>query len=157
MIVQTTFSCPLNASLSGDARCRIIGLLGAIIGSSLGRSMVDDEAKMTDTLLGADRGTHLKIMAIATASAIAVALVGRNAGVSGSDAAAERAHVSSTVLKAGKPAVSAALDARTIGFCIAGPYLVSQKDCALGDIFFEASNFFEIMAFDMDAVNEVLE
>jgi hypothetical protein len=113
---------------------------------------------MTDTLLGADRGTHLKIMAIATAGAIAVALVGRNAGVSGSDAATERAEVSSTVLKAGKPAISAALDAPTIGFCIAGPLnLVSQKDCALVDIFFDASNLFEFMAFDMDAVNEVLE
>ncbi len=39
MIVQTTFSCPLNASLSGDARRRerdhwAVGR--AIIGSSLG-------------------------------------------------------------------------------------------------------------------------
>ena len=113
---------------------------------------------MTDTLLGADRATHLKILAIATAGAIAVALVGRNAEVSGSDAAAERAQVSTTVLKAGKPAVSAALDATTIGLCIAGPFtLVSQKDCALVDILFEAENFFEVMAFDMDAVNEDLE
>ncbi len=117
-----------------------------------------DETKMTDTLLGADRATHLKILAIATAGAIAVALVGRNAEVSGSDAAAERAQVSTTVLKAGKPAVSAALDATTIGLCIAGPFtLVSQKDCALVDILFEAENFFEVMAFDMDAVNEDLE
>ena len=69
---------------------------------------------MTHTLLGADRSTHLKILAVATAAAIAVALVGRNAGISGGDAAAGRAQASSTVVRAGKPAVSAALDATTI-------------------------------------------
>ena len=68
---------------------------------------------MTHTLVGADRSTHLKIVAVATAGAIAVALVARNAGVSGGDAAA-RAQVSGTVVRAGKLAVSAALDATTI-------------------------------------------
>jgi hypothetical protein len=66
---------------------------------------------MTHTLLGADRAAHLKILAIAIAGVVAVALVGRNAGVAGNDAAAGRAHASGTVLKAGKPAISAALDA----------------------------------------------
>jgi len=69
---------------------------------------------MTHTLRGADRATHFKIVAIAMAGAIAVAVVGMNAGVSGSDTAAGRAQASSTVLKAGKPAISAALDATTI-------------------------------------------
>jgi hypothetical protein len=69
---------------------------------------------MTHTLLAADRTTHLKVLALATAGAIAVALVGRNAGVPGNDAAAGRAQASSTVLKAGKPAISAALEATTI-------------------------------------------
>ncbi len=66
---------------------------------------------MTHTLLGADRAAHLKIFAIAIAGVVAVALVGRNAGVAGNDAAAGRAQASGTVLKAGKPAISAALDA----------------------------------------------
>jgi len=69
---------------------------------------------MTHTLLGADRATHLKIVAVAMAGAIAVALVGVNAAVSESDAAAGRAQASSTVIKAGRPATSAALEATTV-------------------------------------------
>ena len=69
---------------------------------------------MTHTLLGADRSTHLKILAVATAAAIAVALVGRNAALSGHDVAAGQAQASSTILKAGKPAISAALDSTRI-------------------------------------------
>lgn len=69
---------------------------------------------MTHTLLGADRAAHFKILAIAMAGAIAVALVGMNAGVSGSHAAAGRAQAAGAVLKAGKPAISAALDATRI-------------------------------------------
>jgi hypothetical protein len=79
-----------------------------------GEPSAQDETEMTHTLLGADRTTHLKILAIAAAGAIAIALVGRNAGVSGSDAAAGRAQASSTVLKAGKPSISAALGVTTI-------------------------------------------
>ena len=67
---------------------------------------------MTHTLLGADRAAHLKILAIA--GVIAVALVGRNAGVAGNDAAAGRVQASGTVPKAGKPAISAALHAITL-------------------------------------------
>jgi hypothetical protein len=69
---------------------------------------------MTHTLLGAGRSTHLKILAVATAGAIAVALVERSAGISGSDAATARAQASSGVVRAGKPAISAALNATKI-------------------------------------------
>ncbi len=79
-----------------------------------GEPSAQDETEMTHTLLGADRATHFKILAIAMAGTIAVALVGRNAGVAGNDAAAGRVQASGTVLKAGKPAISAALDATTI-------------------------------------------
>jgi hypothetical protein len=68
---------------------------------------------MTHSLLSADRATHFKIVAVAMAGAIAVALVGMNAGVAESDAAAGRAQASGTVLKAGKPAASAALEVTT--------------------------------------------
>ena len=68
---------------------------------------------MTHSLLSADRATHFKIIAVAMAGAIAVALVGINAGVAESDAAAGRAQASGTVLKAGKPATSAALEVTT--------------------------------------------
>jgi hypothetical protein len=86
-----------------------------VIGSSLGKAPdARDETEMTHTMLGADRATHFKILAIAMAGATAVALVGMNAAVPGSDAAAGRAQASSAVLKAGKPTISAALDATTI-------------------------------------------
>jgi hypothetical protein len=69
---------------------------------------------MTHTLLGADRVSHFKILATAIAGAIAVVLVGMNAGLSGGDAAVGRTQATSTAVKAGKPAISAALDATTI-------------------------------------------
>ena len=69
---------------------------------------------MTHSLLGADRATHLKIVAVAMAGAIAVALVGRNAGVAENDAAIGRAQASGTILKAGKPTTSAAIEVTTI-------------------------------------------
>jgi len=77
---------------------------------------------MTHTLLAADRATHLKILAMAAAGTIAAALVGMNAGLSGTDTAAGRAQASSAIVKAAKPAVSAALDdiaLRSAGFTIA--------------------------------------
>jgi hypothetical protein len=49
---------------------------------------------MTHTLRGADRAAHFKILAIATTGAIAAALVGMNAGVSGSDTTADVAELS---------------------------------------------------------------
>src|SRR5260370_34582138 len=79
-----------------------------------GEPSAQDETEMTHTLLGADRTTHFKILAIAMAGTIAVALVGRNAGVAGNDAAAGRAQASSTVLKAGNPALSPSLAAITL-------------------------------------------
>jgi len=69
---------------------------------------------MTHTLLGADRATHFKIVAVAMAGAIAVALVAVSAAVSEGDAATGRAQASGTVLKAGKPATSAALEVTAI-------------------------------------------
>jgi hypothetical protein len=79
-----------------------------------GEPCAQDETEMTHTLLGADRAAHLKILSIAIAGVIAVALVGRNAGGTGNDAVAGRVQASGTVLKAGKPAISAALEAITM-------------------------------------------
>jgi hypothetical protein len=79
-----------------------------------GEPSAQDETEMTHTLLGADRAAHLKILSIAIAGVVAVALVGRNAGVAGNNAAAGRVQASGTPLKAGKPAISAALDAITM-------------------------------------------
>ncbi|HMA71580.1 MAG TPA: hypothetical protein VKP67_08845 [Xanthobacteraceae bacterium] len=69
---------------------------------------------MTHSRLGANLAAHFKIVAVATAGAIAVALVGMNAAMSKNDAAAERTQVAVTVLKAGKPATSAALKLTTL-------------------------------------------
>jgi hypothetical protein len=94
----------LSISLSGErSLIRLYGEPGA-----------QDETKMTHTLLGADCAAHVKILSIAIAGVIAVALVGRNAGRAGNDAAAGRVQASGTILKAGKPAISAALDAITM-------------------------------------------
>jgi len=68
---------------------------------------------MTHSLLGADRVTHLKIVTVTLAGTIAVALVAMNA-VSQGAVVAGRARVSSIVLKAGKPVISAAAEATTI-------------------------------------------
>jgi hypothetical protein len=91
-------------SLSGErSLIRLFGEPGA-----------QDETEMTHTLLAADRAAHLKILSVEIAGVIAVALVGKNAGVVGNDAAVGRVQASGTVLKAGKPAISAALDAITM-------------------------------------------
>jgi hypothetical protein len=58
---------------------------------------------MSHSLMNADRGTHCKIVAVALVAAIAVVLVGINARVSRTD-------VSSVVVKAGKPTISATLN-----------------------------------------------
>ena len=65
---------------------------------------------MSHSLIGADRGAHLEIVAVSLAAAIAVVMVGVTArvtetGPSGRPQAA--------VLEAGKPALSARLDATT--------------------------------------------
>jgi hypothetical protein len=66
---------------------------------------------MTHTLIGADRGTHLKIVAVALAGA--VTLVGITARVAASDDAIARQHGNTLLIKAGKLTISAALDPTT--------------------------------------------
>jgi hypothetical protein len=61
---------------------------------------------MTHSLIGADRTTHLKIVAVALAGAIAVILVGITARVTDNRSASAQAQI----LKAGKPAAYTARD-----------------------------------------------
>jgi hypothetical protein len=61
---------------------------------------------MTHSLIGADRTTHLKIVSVALAGAIAVVLVGITARVADSDGV--------RVLTAGQPAVFTARDTNAI-------------------------------------------
>ena len=63
---------------------------------------------MTHSLIGADRGTHVKIVAVALVAATLMVVVGITARVAGSDPA------TAAVLKAGKPTMSATTDARII-------------------------------------------
>jgi hypothetical protein len=58
---------------------------------------------MSHSLMNADRGTHRRIIAVALAAATVVALVGINARGPRTDV--------TSVFKAGKPTISAALDA----------------------------------------------
>jgi cytochrome oxidase Cu insertion factor (SCO1/SenC/PrrC family) len=68
---------------------------------------------MNHSLVTADRTTHLKIVAVSLAAAIAVILVGVTARVTDSGASANlQAH--GPVLKAGKPAVVTARDGNTV-------------------------------------------
>lgn len=62
---------------------------------------------MSHSLIGADRTTHLKIVAVALAGAIAVIVVGTTARVT--DIGATGAQ--NIVMKAGKPAIFTARDA----------------------------------------------
>ena len=55
---------------------------------------------MSHSLIGADRTTHLKIVAVSLAGAIAVILVGITARVTDTDIASAQ----NIVMKAGKPA-----------------------------------------------------
>ena len=55
---------------------------------------------MSHSLIGADRTTHLKIVAVSLAGAIAVILVGITARVTDTDIASAQ----NVVVKAGKPA-----------------------------------------------------
>ena len=65
---------------------------------------------MTHSLIGADRTSHLKIVSVALAGAIAVVVVGFSARVSEHDTATARAQTATGVLKAGKPGVFTARD-----------------------------------------------
>jgi hypothetical protein len=62
---------------------------------------------MSHALIGADRTTHLKIVAVALAGAIAVILVGITARVTDIQSMAAQ----TVVVKAGKPAIFTARDA----------------------------------------------
>ena len=59
---------------------------------------------MTHSLIGADRTTHFKIVAVALVSAIVLVMVGITARVVDSDTATARLQTDGPVLKAGKPA-----------------------------------------------------
>jgi hypothetical protein len=66
---------------------------------------------MAHSLIGADRGTHCKIVAVALTAAMILVLVGINAAAVETGAATARAPAQVPVLDAGKPVTSAALDA----------------------------------------------
>jgi hypothetical protein len=60
---------------------------------------------MTHSLIGADRTTHFKIVAVALVGAIVLVMVGITARVTDADATATaRLQTEGPVLKAGKPA-----------------------------------------------------
>ncbi len=69
---------------------------------------------MTHNLIGADRVTHLKIVVVALVAAIAVAAAGVGTRLADTGVGAQRAEARGAVLKAGKPAASAALGAAII-------------------------------------------
>jgi hypothetical protein len=58
---------------------------------------------MTHSLIGADRSTHFKIVAVALVSAIVLVMVGVTARVADSDTTTARLQIEGPVLKAGKP------------------------------------------------------
>jgi hypothetical protein len=68
---------------------------------------------MTHSLIGADRTTHFKIVAVALVSAIVLVMVGITARVSESDTATARLQAEGPVLKAGKPATFTVRDGTT--------------------------------------------
>ena len=69
---------------------------------------------MTHSLIGADRTTHFKIVAVALVSAIVLVMVGITARVSESDTATARFQAEGPVLKAGKPATFTVRDGSTV-------------------------------------------
>jgi hypothetical protein len=69
---------------------------------------------MSHSLIGADRSTHFKIVAVALVSAIVLVMVGITARVADSDTVTARIQVDGPVLKAGKPATITARDGSTI-------------------------------------------
>ncbi len=69
---------------------------------------------MTHSLIGADRSTHLKIVAVALVSAIVLVMVGITARVVDSDIATARLQTDGPVLKAGKPATFTTRDGTAI-------------------------------------------
>jgi cytochrome oxidase Cu insertion factor (SCO1/SenC/PrrC family) len=69
---------------------------------------------MTHSLIGADRTTHFKIVAVALVSAIVLVMVGITARVVDSDTATARLQTDGPVLKAGKPATFTTRDGTAI-------------------------------------------
>ena len=69
---------------------------------------------MTHSLIGADRTTHFKIVAVALVSAIVLVMVGITARVSETDTASARLQAEGPVLKAGKPATFTVRDGTTV-------------------------------------------
>ena len=69
---------------------------------------------MTHSLIGADRTTHFKIVAVALLSAIVLVMVGITARVTESDTATARLQAEGPVLKAGKPSTFTIRDGTAI-------------------------------------------
>jgi voltage-gated potassium channel Kch len=69
---------------------------------------------MSHSLIGADRGTHTKIVAVALMAATVVMLVGILAREPLPEGGAARLSEAGPVVRAGKPAVAAALAAPTV-------------------------------------------
>ena len=69
---------------------------------------------MNHSLVTADRTTHLKIVAVSLAAAIAVILVGITARVTDTNGATAKLESHGPVLKAGKPATITARDGTAI-------------------------------------------
>jgi hypothetical protein len=70
---------------------------------------------MSHSLIGADRSTHFKIVAVALVSAIVLVMVGITARVAETDAAtATRLQAEGPVLKAGKPATFTVRDGTAV-------------------------------------------
>ena len=69
---------------------------------------------MTHSLIGADRSTHFKIVAVALVSAIVLVMVGVTARVTDADTATAQLRIDGPVLKAGKPTTVTTRDASAI-------------------------------------------
>ena len=69
---------------------------------------------MTHSLIGADRSTHFKIVAVALVSVVVVVLVGITARVAETDTATARIQAEGPALKAGKPATITTRDGPAI-------------------------------------------
>jgi hypothetical protein len=68
---------------------------------------VTEQPEMSHSLIGADRATHCRIVAVAAAATASLIILGAAAWRGESDTVAAPAWASAPVLKADKPAVSA--------------------------------------------------
>lgn len=69
---------------------------------------------MSHSLIGADRNTHFKMMAVALISAMALVLMGLIARMDNDETVAARLHADGPVLKLGKPTTVTSRDISTI-------------------------------------------